>query len=253
MERLREYLDQPNQPAELPHAALQHIGACPSCRGRLGYLTRALAAGEEDRVTCEECEAALPLLLAGDPALQARRGALTLHLATCPACAAACADLADLLALAHAERGVEPPAYPAPRFPWLQQPAIPAEEAPLRRLLIQLTHDLVASWRPPALAAARKAAGDATLYELRLDEPARDLRVTLLAEREQRGAATCVLTVTVELPSRGWGNYGGSTVTLRRPGRDPEQAATDRLGQVVFTGIPDDELARLAVEVVAAD
>lgn len=150
IEAFEEFLNAPEERRADIAGALDHFSACPSCRDRAGHLVRLLAAGnaDEDVLTCEACQEALPGFLAaeslgecsGPECTRVRR-----HLEACPHCAAVRTSLAGLLSLAHGDSGAEPPGYPTPDLSFLR-----IEEGSSRGLRSDL-------WQPVVQGMARLA------------------------------------------------------------------------------------------------
>ena len=119
--RLSAYIADPRIEGADLDVALIHVRDCLDCRQRIGYLVRALNTAA-DKLNCPACQQRLPEYVSAAAAEQSSRKwrTVALHLALCPSCAAAYADLADMLELAHGRRGVEPPIYPRPDVSFLK-------------------------------------------------------------------------------------------------------------------------------------
>lgn len=248
-------------------AAIDHIHHCPRCEGRLGFLIRALSRDEEDPLTCTECEALLPDYVQAE---QERRGGearwqpVVAHLATCPACTAARAELVSLLDLALGARTPPPARTPAPDLAFLR----PAQDEPadrtqpswrldeLGRMIVELTDDLLATLLPPArqpayALAGLKSAVPGTLFELPIQAPDAGLNVTIQAETVRAAPDRCTLTVSVDIPGRGgWPHLAGTEVTLCQVNGEPCQEWTDAYGEAVFENVPVAKLSGLVIEVL---
>lgn len=242
------FAEQNSAPPELP-AALAHIATCANCRSRLGHLVRALASSDEDQLRCEECEAELPAFLAARDLGRHSEpvwAAVTLHLATCPSCAVALAELAAMLP----DTSLLPQPTPALRLDFLRT----ATKQPWRLDdLGQVLIDLVRALQPSGLTPGLKHGEEqAIVAEVSIDDAVPDLTIQIAVEG-RRDSDTRMLLVTVDVPSRGgWPNLGGSEVTLLRDGVVTDRQLTDMFGTVVFTGLSTHEFERynLAVRAV---
>lgn len=249
-------------------AAIDHIQHCPRCEGRLGFLVRALSAEVEDPLTCAECEALLPDYVQAQQigcGEEARWQPVAAHLASCPHCAAAQADLEALLGLAFGERIMTRVQTPAPDLAFLRPTSAPPP-APrpwrldeLGRLIVELTDALLeavqAPPRQPAYAlAGLKSDAPGTLFTLPIPVPEADLDVTIQAARARAAPDRCTLYVQVDIPSRGgWPHLAGTEVTLVQPEGDPLQEWTDAYGEAVFEGVPVEKLGGLVIEVMPGE
>lgn len=253
-EQLRAYLAEPMD-APAPAEALSHVRSCAYCRARLGFLLAALPLDAEDALTCAACQDRLPeylLAQAERRAGDAEWAGVALHLRTCPHCAAVYADLADMLALAQRERGVEPPAYPQPRLPFAAaaRPALPGRWDRLGRLVIALSAEALRAFQPPQLVpgAALKAGGPQPLALARHED---DLAVTITVAERRDSPARCTVMVHVDIPSRnGWPHLAGSQVSVKARGAALVRQTTDAFGNVVFEDIERDALERLTFTIV---
>ena len=125
IETFEEFLSAPEERRTGIAGALDHLSACPACREQAGHLVRLLAAetADEDVLTCEACQEALPGFLAAESLGECSGPAcnrVRRHLEACPHCAAAHTSLAGLLSLAHGDSGAEPPCYPTPDLSFLR-------------------------------------------------------------------------------------------------------------------------------------
>jgi hypothetical protein len=198
------------------------------------------------------------------------------HLAGCPHCAEARAELSDLVQAALAASAPPPDRAPAPDLGFLE----PARAQPstahwrldeLGRLVVELTDQLLGTLLPPArqpavALAGLKSAAPGTLFELPIDALDAGLHVTLQAVAErpppshdaavprgaaERGVDQCTLAVQVEIPDRGgWPNLGGTEVTLKQGACAPRQEWTDAYGEAVFERVAVENLAGLVIEVL---
>ena len=124
MEQLWAYLENPDLYRAEAETAIRHVSLCPHCGRKMEHFIRALTIDEEDRLTCQECQALLPDYLQAERDGQAggaRWRPVVLHLEVCPHCSEEYATLSELLELAHGERGEEPPDYPVPDLSFLRQ------------------------------------------------------------------------------------------------------------------------------------
>jgi hypothetical protein len=262
IERLSAYLADPTSDAGLD-AALAHLLECPECRGRTGYLVRALHTNTLDPLTCQVCEQRLPEYMAATAAGRAGRKwrAVALHLTLCPHCAAVYADLLDLVELAEGRRGVEPPAYPEPDLAFLDppkpRPLWRLEQA--GRLVIEFSAGLLRSLELPAgpslatsgLKSKRPAPSeqpappDLRPFTLVGEAPDRD--ITIAIEPATGDPARCIVTVKVDIPSRGgWPNLRGTRVAIRRGDATIDSKTTDAFGKALFEGIAAADLPHLS-------
>ena len=246
-------------------AAMDHIQHCPRCEGGLGILALALRSDVEDALTCTECEERLPeyvLAAQSGQESEARWQPVAVHLAGCPHCIEARAEL-ELL-IEFQEAGPRPARTPAPDLAFLRPARSEPAAAPWRldglgRLIVELTDELLGRLLPPArqptyALAGLKSAAPGTLFELPIEAPEADLNVTIQAEGERAAPDRCTLSVQVEIPSRGgWPHLAGTEVTLRQSIGEPSQEWTDAYGEAVFEGVPIENLAGLVIEVVPGD
>jgi hypothetical protein len=274
-ERLVAHWNAPTpQVTEETQAAIDHVHHCPRCAGRLCVLIRALSQDVEDPLTCAMCQALLPGYVQTEQdgeGREARWQPVAAHLASCPYCMLARAELEALLDLAYAKIGQQAEATPAPDLAFLHssqnEASAPWQLDELGRLTIELTEQLLSTLLPPAhdeparrseaasaYTAAGKSAVQATLFELPIQAPDADLDVTIQAESERAVPDRCTLSVQVDLPSRGgWPHLAGTTVTLKQNGREPAQEWTDSSGRAVFENVPIENLAGLVIEVRPGD
>ena len=240
-------------------AAMDHLAQCPDCAARVGHLVKALQIDEEDRLTCQECEDALPTYLQAESAGNVpgpRWQAITLHLKTCPHCSDAYATLSELTAFAFGEKGSEPPRYPAPNLPFMTQDhQQPWRLDDLGRLIIQFSADLIASWQPSAPTTAatglRSEQSTQMLGQYSLKTSDVDFEVTLTAETEPNAPTQCKIITEVNIPSRGgWPNLADTEVVLKRNAEELSRQMTDAFGKAIFTDVAVDDLPALVFEIV---
>jgi hypothetical protein len=257
-------------------AAIDHVHHCSRCEGRLGFLIRALSTDEEDPLTCTECEALLPDYVQAEQngsGNEARWQPVAVHLASCPACTVARAELVSLLDLTFGEASQPPAPTPAPDLaflrPALKEPADLDEPAAqskpaappwrlddLGRMIVELTDELLGALLPPArqpacALAGLKSAAPGTLFRLPIQAPDAGLNVTIQAETARAAPDRCTLTVSVDIPSRGgWPHLAGTEVTLCQAGREPDQEWTDAYGEALFENVPVAKLSGLVIEVL---
>jgi len=253
--------NQAGHDAELDEA-IAHVSQCPRCKERLGFLVRTLQSDAEDTLTCEQCQDQLPDYVQAQETGQAddtQWQAIALHLHTCPHCAAAHAELVELIQFAYGEQGQEPPLTPIPdlfflphrqiRDSWHWEDGI--------GLVIEFTQGLLRaldalSLQPavqPAYAAVRTGAEGAQTLAYELREEINDLEVTITAQEEQTAPRVHAITVRVVLPGKDWPHLAGTQVTLKRWDAEGETQTTDAHGEAVFEGIAGDDLPRLVFEI----
>jgi predicted SprT family Zn-dependent metalloprotease len=267
IEHLLAYWENPDLHRAEAEAALGHIGKCPHCERRMGYLVRALTADEEDLMTCQECQDLLPEYLQAEAEGQtdeAQWHLMALHLETCPHCSAEYATLSELLELAHGERGEEPSRYPVPDLSFLRraknrppQPvSIPWRLNELGHLIIEFSAEVLRAFQLPAYqpayaVAGLKAKSPRTLCRISMKEAVEDTEVTITAEETRDDPTRCMVTVRVNIPSRGgWPNLAGTEVILKRDELQLDTQTADAYGEAVFEGIATDDLAHLVFEIV---
>jgi hypothetical protein len=267
VEHLLAYWENPDLHRAEAQAALSHIGKCPHCERRMGYLVRALAADEEDLMTCQECQDLLPEYLqveAEGRADDAQWHLVAFHLETCPHCSAEYAQLSKLLELAHGERGEEPPRYPVPDLSFLRR----KQERPpqsdnifwrldeLGHMIVGLSADVLRAFQmptyQPAYAMVRsRSESPRVLCQISLKEAVKDTEITITAEEERADPTRCTVTVKVNIPSRGgWPNLAGTEVVLKRGELELDTQTTDAHGEVAFEGVATEDLAHLVFEIV---
>jgi len=266
IEHLLAYWENPDLHRAEAEAAFSHIGKCPHCERRVRYLMRALAADEEDSLTCQECQDLLPEYLQAEAegrADEAQWRFTALHLETCPHCSAEYATLSELLELAHGEQGVEPPRYPVPDLSFLRrakdrlpQPvSIPWRLNELGHVIIEFSAEVLRAFQLPAYQPAYAMAGlraklPRTLCQISLKEAVKDTEITITAEEKRADPTRCTVVVKVNIPSRGgWPNLAGTEVVLKRGELELDTQKTDAHGEVVFEGVATDDLARLVFEI----
>lgn len=251
--QLEEYLASPSSRTDDLASALVHMGGCPRCRRRLTFFAQALALSEDDHLTCAACEAALPWFVSSEEARPgARHRRVSVHLATCPRCAAV---FAELRAMDQAAWGgpLTPPQARRPNLafvrrapeyvPWTFRPG---------QLSIELTglfSPLASTFALPGGVKSAEAGGETR--ELKVPEAAApDLQVTVTCQPIPGSAELCTLTVQTDIPSRGgWPYLQGTRVALQRDGEVLEEQETDAFGKVVFEHVAVASLSELAVVV----
>ena len=254
--------------AEL-QAAIDHIHHCPRCEGRLGILVRTWSTDVEEPLTCTECEALLPDYVQAQQSGEggeARWEPVAVHLSGCPHCAEARAELELLIEQAYTPGGQRPERTPAPDLSFLDPGRTGTPAAPqtwqldnLGRLIVEFTDELLGSLLPPARQPAFawvgiKSSAPGVLFELPIQTSDADLHVTIQAERARAASDHCVLSVQVDIPSRGgWPHLAGTAVTLKQSDHEPRQEWTDAFGEAVFDEIPVENLGGLVIEVLPND
>ena len=262
IEHLLAYWENPDLHRAEVEAAFSHIGKCAHCKRRMRYLMRALAADEEDLMTCQECQDLLPEYLQAEAegrADDAQWHLVAFHLETCPHCSAECATLSELLELAHRERGEEPPRYPVPDLSFLRrakdgppQPlSIPWRLDELGHLIIEFSAEVLRAFQMPAYAVSGlKSKPPKALCQISLKEAVEDTEITITVEEMRADPVRCTVAVGVDIPSRGgWPNLAGTEVTLKRGELELNTQTTDAHGEAVFEGIATDDLPHLVFEV----
>jgi hypothetical protein len=237
---------------------------------RLGYFTDAQfgqnadllirslsSADEEDSMTCEECETALPdYLLAERDEMSTliRWRSVVRHLVQCPHCANALRETSELMALGLAEYGVSPLTIPAPNLSFLRYKQDKATQPQadfwyfdkLGQLIIRLGNALLSP--PTRLAPAYAlrsekeeggtgAGGQGPLGRLSLGSPTLDdlqVDVTVLPDKDDPDL--CTVVARVETPSR-WPDVARREVTLAA-GDVVSTEVTDESGEASFRRIP---------------
>ena len=258
IEQLQTHLEDPENNHDKEKAALRHMLACSHCNHRMEYLVQAITTNEDDRLTCQQCQALLPYYLHEEPSQREEEpewGLVTLHLKTCPHCANDYEILSRLTALAFDELEEEPLRYPEPDLSFLRSKPV---EIPWRfdkvgHLIIELTADLVRAWQTPAFQPAyvKSRKSQKVLCQLSLQGPAGDMEVTITTEELGEDATHCALMVEVNIPARGgWPNLADTEVTVKRDGTAVATQQTDAFGKVYFKEIATDDLARLAFEIM---
>lgn len=262
---LLAYLDNPDLNHAALDAAISHMKECPACASRVGHLVQALTSDEEDQLTCQECQDLLPGYVRAEANGQARQSQwhlVMLHLQTCPHCAEAHGSLADLIALADGERGLEPPEYPVPELSFLRdnkdEPPYPLEIPwhinRLGTMVVEFSAELIHMLQTPpykpAYAPGLKTAGEQrVLCQLSLKE-AKDLEVTVTVEEQQDDPVHCTIIIEVNIPSKeGWPNLAGSKVVLKRGQELLETQWTDAFGKAIFERVRTKDLPHLVFEI----
>jgi anti-sigma factor RsiW len=267
LEYLSAYMEDAETRGDALAQALNHMRGCPECQHNSTFLAQALTAAKEDRMNCRDCQEWLPDYLQAEEdgqADQAQWQKVALHLTTCPVCAAAYAELAELAALANKEPDIEPAAYPAPRLDFLrEQPAqalqpakVPWRLDQLGRLVIELSADLLRSLQTPAFqpgyaGAGLKSQANSVLWALNLVDAVEDLEVAITTQPLSEAPERCRMSIQVSIPSRGgWPNLAGTTISLQRDQQELATRTTDPFGIVVFSELAITDLPHLQVTIL---
>ncbi|MCB8950356.1 MAG: hypothetical protein H6653_20295 [Ardenticatenaceae bacterium] len=249
---------QPHEMSALTERIVEHLATCGACQTRFGYLLRAWQLSNDDSLTCGECEMQLPqyIQVAGtELGTTTRWQPVRHHLATCPHCATAYTELADLLTLvAETDVATLPTAYPTPDLSFLQ-PKRPWQFNKLGQLVIQLTREWLQDWQAanprPALAGTHLKRGrePQPLGELTITEAAPDLQVQLVLEQvPEVNHGTLIVTAT--LPSRGgWPHQAGTEIEVAIGQHFWQRQETDAFGKAVFAKIPLAQIHELAITI----
>ena len=257
---LQNHLDQPDENGHL-ETLIHHSASCQACSFDSSYLLEALRAEAVDNITCQACEERLPeFVLAESEGVEAVHSWLTvtLHLKTCPHCAAEYEALRELVALSTDDVSSAPVRYPAPDLSFLKQRGISLPQVSggfwylneLGRLVINFSTELLAALELRPLALQGLKSGESRLlYEFTVSEAFEDCDVRVAAEADRLDPALCTMIVTVTNPDREWPQLGGSQVTLHRRDEASVTQETDPYGEAVFHQIAASALPHLIIEV----
>jgi hypothetical protein len=267
VERLLAATAGTNVPRSEVDAAIRHVLECPVCGDRLGYLVRAIESPDEDRLTCSQCEAALPHYVraeaegcAGDSEWQP----VQLHLEVCAHCAEhysrlAAADafqdrpatLPEDTVLHDAMKVPAPPSEHASRG-WQVAVGFRWMVAAAGRLLVQVAAESMGPIVAPTVLAATRGTEEPDrrddLWHIVLTpQETGDLDVEAIVRRDPQRADTCRLSVQVQTRSR-WPDLAGVRV-IARAGDWHAEGLTDDGGQVILAGLLSARLRDLEIEV----
>ncbi len=257
IDRLLAFMQTPTLPRDEVDEAIAHIRASPAVLRRVGHLVRALLIADEDQVTCEECQDELPEYLQAEAeghATMPRWRPVELHLDLCPHCTEIYAELHLLAALAEGGQGIDPPDYPVLSLAFLQPPQPPKKSwhlDDLGRLIIVFSADLLRSMQPPPLLVGTKSAsGSDTPREYVFTNEVDDLNVTVTIEPLKDDRTHCMITVDVDVPSRGgWPNLADIEVMLKHDETELDTCYTDAFGKAVFEDIATADLEHVVIEI----
>jgi hypothetical protein len=250
IDRLSAYIADPALDRTEIETALSHVRGCPNCTRNIGYLVRALETEATDRLRCADCQERMVeyyhAVRAGQAGIKRWR-AVALHLALCPHCALAYADLGDLVELAEGQGDVAPQTYPAPNLSFLRPPIWRWDT--LGRLVIAFSKEVLHNLQMPAgptfaLKGEQPETLDLRPFTLIGEVPDRDIRIEV--EQVRGDPARCTITVQVRIPSLGgWPKLRGTHVTLKHGDIEIDNQTTDAHGNAVFMRVAVDDLAQL--------
>lgn len=199
----------------------------------------------------EDVHAAIQALLPEYLALAAEGGVseelypqVAEHLRTCSRCQAEASELMELSAMAHSGsfQDLEPRRVLAVQ-PRTASP-LALVRSSLGELYLAFTRPLVEGWFQPSMAGAFRG----QLIARETATTAEPHSATLAIELRSVDAATCSLTVHVQLPERDPLEQSGATVSLSA-GKLRRTEQTDAVGCVEFDAIPFDNLPLLRLTV----
>lgn len=241
--------------------AAEHVASCTSCQRRLHRLAQAVASSAEDALTCEECQAQLAAYVeaqaAGSP-VDTFEG-VRRHLALCPYCADAYAQLSELVQASRADVIPVAESYPEFDLSMLRESSGAGDviQDALDRGrqwvydaaggLYVLFGPNVAAQQTPAWATKSTQRGT-LLHQVTIsDEPAEGWEVDVLAFAEDNDL--CRIEVALYRAGATDTELAEIPITLRY-GQTSETRATDTGGVVEFAGVPisalDDAIIRVA-------
>jgi hypothetical protein len=186
---------------------------------------------------------------------ETRHTELRVHLARCPHCQAEMARLNEFLTedIQQTPTSAEPAWTQASNFRWrlgeAGQIMIKLLVEGLNKTFSSLTQPL---YGQPAFAAAKRGSreSDIVLCKLDLTEAAEALEVTITAETKPNNPAECMITVEVNIPSRGgWPHLANTEVTLKQNELIKAVHTTDAFGKAVFEEVAIAELPLFTFEI----
>ncbi|MFZ4656997.1 MAG: hypothetical protein ACOYNY_08300 [Caldilineaceae bacterium] len=203
--------------------------------------------------------------LRGEPVAE-RYPALYEQIATCDTCRAIYAEGKALIILTATDQWVLPPVAGQFDFAYLATataggPKPPAQTEAvswrldaLGRLIVALSVDFIRSLQPLTLQPAHlKARGNQPLFELTSPALGDEQQVTLVAKPMRGEANRYSVIVTVDIPSRGgWPHLAGTEVIFKAGEQVLKRETTDPFGKASLTGLDQETLGQLVVEVSPA-
>lgn len=281
-EQLLAYVIDPSQDRAKIGPALDHLKSCPYCQRKVNHLISALTTNEADQLTCQECEELLPDYIEAKIEDQTDASPWSLvaqHLAVCPDCSAAYAELTDLMALVDSGPDVALPAYSTPDLSFLDLESAERSQLASDPNWLRVTLDYGQAWLeretgrwrqlwlslPPlkhrsldtlALTGLMNAEPRTTIPGQRIlniapPEAGFALRLTVTPEPASTSQELYRLEVDLTLTDR-LGDFSGAEVTLLW-GSSEQSQKTNEWGEVVFSGLPDDQLASMDLKVILPD
>jgi hypothetical protein len=255
--------------------AIRHLTASLHEPRALQQWLAAIAHDEEDTLDCEACQAQLPDFLyaqqtpgAGDAPTSPRFAALRTHLAVCPFCATAYADVAEWIEASERDRIPVADAYPHFAPPFLAEHKPTVEKAPAAAWSVDLVEEAMAAgrrWAADTLGAVYVLLGagprrPAAAWAVKSVEGRAPLARTVLSEDEIDGweievsaaivdGERCLVEVAVYSTAAG-ATAEGIAVTLG-DGTMQQTALTDREGIVQFEipcALLDQAVVRVALD-----
>jgi hypothetical protein len=167
---------------------------------------------------------------------------LAAHLADCSSCAEEFQELIELAAITYS--GAFEPAAQAPDLSFLRSPRAPARlpvvRTSLGQLLVTFTRPLVEALLQPRLAGAFRGQLLYRASQTTQETPPAHVQLELRAE----GAASCSISIRLQLPEQQALHQAGALVQLRA-GAFTQEAALDDAGTAIFSGLPTEALPLL--------
>ncbi|MFQ5340106.1 MAG: hypothetical protein ACE5F6_01020 [Anaerolineae bacterium] len=248
--------------------AARHVATCPTCGSRLRQMAQALESTVEDRLTCDACQERLADYIHAQVTgtAGAEFAVVRDHLALCPHCAGAYAQVYEWVVESLADAVPVSETYPAFDLPFEAQPSWSEDvvqraveqgrqwvQDAVGAVYVLFGPGLQATSRvhrggQPAVAWATKSAEPGTLlYQAALGEeaaPGWEIEVSAFAGDEK----TSQIEVAVYQPGIPDAELAGVPVALRYE-EVTETAETDAGGVVEFAGLPTAKLDQVVVRI----
>lgn len=147
-----------------------------------------------------------------------------------------------LLAVLHLERtgqlATPPASLTLGALPEPPAAALSPWRVEFGRLIINLTEQIVAAFRPAPHAVYQRSAGERTILEWAFTEESSGVVVKVTAHAAAATADNCSVMVSLGLPNRRWPHLGGIPISLIIGGESRATQLTDTFGKSVFQSVP---------------
>jgi hypothetical protein len=276
-ERLKMWLAEIEAPTPDPIQAAQAARALAACIGNYSHvqqLIQALRDKREDRISCERFQMRLPdyiyaqLQLEPDMPPESDHQDIRNHLALCPYCAVAYAEVTDWLLASQGDLVPVAAFYPAFEVPAATQPSAAASAPPPWSVeVVRRAFADKKQWVEDTLGGLYLLFGQgvqaqgAPGWALKSSEQSKMLAQTIVGDEQVEGweieatafedaqeAGLCRIEVALYRLDAPGVDLAGMAVTLR-VGEAMQTRMTDESGVVEFEAIPLAELAHCAIRV----